>query len=154
MKSPTPSRPSLHAYSGAGLRGIWLRNGYQVRQTHYGRGVSYQDSEGLDRVIADVLCRSTSPLTADGVIFLRRWLRMTQPQLGFELGYSDQAIATWEKGRAIPATASRLLRLLAMSCVQPALTLTEALAAVGHPTASRGKRLVFEYHPSSGWRLT
>jgi DNA-binding transcriptional regulator YiaG len=98
-------------YTESGLRNIWLANGYTVRQTKYGKGVSIHDVEGLNRAISQALA-SKSHLTGAEVRFLRKEMGMSQRGLGELLGVTDQAVAKWEKIGRLPKTADRLLRLI------------------------------------------
>lgn len=98
-------------YTESGLRNIWLANGYTVRKTKYGKGVSIHDVEGLNRAISQALA-SKPHLTGAEVRFLRKEMGMTQRGLGELLGVTDQAVAKWEKIGRLPKTADRLLRLI------------------------------------------
>src|SRR3989338_8849948 len=98
-------------YTESGLRNIWLANGYAVRQTKYGKGVSIHDVDGLHRAISQALA-SKSHLTGAEVRFLRKEMGMSQRGLGELLGVTDQAVALWEKKGRLPKTADRLLRLI------------------------------------------
>ena len=38
-----------YRYTESGLTNVWLANGYTIRKTKYGEGVSVQDVDGLTR---------------------------------------------------------------------------------------------------------
>ncbi len=98
-------------YTESGLTNVWLANGYTIRKTKYGEGVSIQDSEGLHRALARAL--SNKPrLTGTEVRFLRKEMGLSQRGLGELLGVTDQAVALWERKGRLPKTADRLLRLI------------------------------------------
>ncbi len=98
-------------YTGCGLRNIWLKNGYAIRETKYGQGVTIHDVEGLHRAIGKALSNKPK-LTGAEVRFIRKEMGLSQNGLGKLLGVTDQAVALWEKKGRLPKTADRLLRLI------------------------------------------
>jgi len=42
----------MFEYTGSGLEGIYLKNGYTIVESSYGQGVKIEDLEGLHRAIA------------------------------------------------------------------------------------------------------
>ena len=100
-----------YRYTESGLTNVWLANGYTIRKTKYGEGVSVQNVDGLHRALARAL--SNKPrLTGTEVRFLRKEMGLSQRGLGELLGVSDQAVAPWERKVRLPKTADRLLRLI------------------------------------------
>lgn len=98
-------------YTESGLTNVWLANGYTVRKTKYGEGVSIHDVDGLHRAIAQALANKPH-LTGAEVRFLRKEMGLSQRGLGELLGVTDQSVALWEKKGRLPRTADRLLRLI------------------------------------------
>jgi DNA-binding transcriptional regulator YiaG len=98
-------------YTESGLPNVWLANGFTVRKTNYGEGVSIHDVDGLHRAIGRAL--SNKPrLTGAEVRFLRKEMGLSQRGLGELLGVTEQAVALWERKGRLPKTADRLLRLI------------------------------------------
>lgn len=102
---------TLYHYQGCGLENVWLRNGYEIRETPYGRAVAIENLSGLHKAIALAVVNKRAPLTGEEVRFLRTELDIPQRGLGEWLGKSDQAVALWEKGRQpVPEGVDYLLR--------------------------------------------
>ena len=101
----------MYHYTESGLQNIWLENGFTVRKTPYGKGVSIDDVEGLHRVIGRAIARK-SHLTGAELRFLRKELGMSQSALGAMVGTSEQNVSLWERRGKMPRAADRLVRLL------------------------------------------
>jgi DNA-binding transcriptional regulator YiaG len=100
-----------YRYTESGLTNVWLANGYTIRKTKYGDGVSIHDMDGLHRALGRAL--SNKPrLTGTEVRFLRKEMGLSQRGLGELLGVTDQAVSLWERKGQLPKTADRLLRLI------------------------------------------
>lgn len=100
-----------YRYTESGLTNVWLANGFTLRKTKYGGGVSIHDVDGLHRALAQALANK-SRLTGTEVRFLRKEMGLSQRGLGELLGVTDQAVALWERKGRLPKTADRLLRLI------------------------------------------
>lgn len=98
-------------YTESGLQNVWLANGFTIRKTKYGDGVSIHDMDGLHRAIAQALSNKPN-LTGTEVRFLRKEMGLSQRGLGELMGVTDQAVALWEKKGRLPKTADHLLRLI------------------------------------------
>lgn len=99
-------------FDDAGLRNVWLENGYEWHDTPYGRAISYHDIDGLTRTICEALVNKPGPLSGAEFRYLRLHLRLSQASLGKLLSASDQSVALWEKRGRIPRLADKHLRLL------------------------------------------
>ena len=92
-------KSDLFHYMSCGLRNIYLRNGFKVKETPYGRAVAIQDVEGLHRAIGLHLVRNKKHLTGAEVRFLRKGLDMSQVTLAKCLEVGEITVRNWESGR-------------------------------------------------------
>lgn len=123
----------LH-YTACGLDDVYLLSGYKRHETAHGLGVSVKDVDDLHRAIADHLVREKKALTGKEFRFLRKYLALTQVNIGEILGVSSQTVARWEKGQTEldgPAEAAmRILVLHSLNALPVAVTdFLRALAA-------------------------
>ncbi|NHZ80496.1 hypothetical protein F2P44_14615 [Massilia sp. CCM 8695] len=96
----------------AGLRNVWLKNGYVEKETPYGTAVSYQDLDGLIRAICLALAHKSGKLSGAEFRYLRSALLLSQKTLGKLLGCTEQSVAKWEKQGRIPKAEDFLIRLI------------------------------------------
>lgn len=101
----------MYKYQDAGLRNVWLVNGYTLKKTPYGKAVAVDDLEGLTWAICAALCRKPGRLTGAEFRYLRLHLRLSQRSLAKLLGNTEQAVALWERKGRIPLWADKLIRL-------------------------------------------
>jgi len=103
----------MYHYTDGGLRNVWLANGYEITQTPYGEGVSFNNLDGLTRSICMALTRKASPLTGAEFRYIRSaGMLLSQPALGKLMGIDGQSVARWEKTSKVPLWADKLVRLL------------------------------------------
>lgn len=102
----------MYHYTDGGLRNVWLRNGYTEHNTPYGRGVSFHNLDGLVTAICRALCDKPGKLTGAEFRFIRTTLRFSQKSLGKLFGYTEQAVAKWEKYGKVPKPVDAALRLV------------------------------------------
>jgi len=101
----------MYHYTESGLRNVWLVNGYRVEKTAYGKGVAFDNIEGLHRAIGNQLCATSPRLKGSEVRFLRSEMDLSQAGLAKLLGNDAQSVALWEKGKVtVPKWADRFLR--------------------------------------------
>lgn len=101
----------MYHYTESGLQNVWLKNGYVIRETPYGKGVSIHDIAGLHKVIGIAIARKPK-LTGAELRFLRKEMGMSQAALALLVGSTDQNVSLWERRGRIPKTSDRLIRLL------------------------------------------
>jgi len=101
---------NMYHYTDGGLRNVWLANGYIEHETKYGRGISFHDTDGLTKAICMALYKKPGKLTGVEFRYIRCGLLLSQKSLGKKLGYTEQAVAKWEKTGKIPKAAEYFLR--------------------------------------------
>jgi putative transcriptional regulator len=107
------NKQRLYHYTGCGLPNVWLRNGFIVRDTEYGKAVAIHDVNGLHRAIGLYFVDRKPVLSGTEVRYLRKELDLTQSRLAQFLGVSENSIRGWENQRArISRPAERFLRIL------------------------------------------
>lgn len=139
-------------YNEYGLRNVWLRNGYTMKQTRYGKAVVIQDVEGLHRVIAKVLTRKPK-LSGAEFRFLRKEMGLSQEALGRIFGCHTQTIARWEKNMAhLPKLADRMLRLIWREHAEGKVKIREVLDGKNDAgRRNRGAKKIVLVETKKGW---
>ena len=100
-------------YTMSGLDYIWLKNGFRVRETQYGKSVSIEDMEGLHSLIANDIVSNRVEISGAEFRFLRKELKLSQEAVAAMLGNEAQTISLWERGEGkVPQWADRMLRAL------------------------------------------
>jgi hypothetical protein len=62
----------LYHYTDSGLRNVYLKNGYSIKKTPYGRGVSIHDIAGLHQLLGmELVCNKAGKLSSTEIRFLR-----------------------------------------------------------------------------------
>ena len=102
----------MFEYTGSGLDGIFLKNGYTLVETEYGQGVSIDNLEGLHKAIAADILRQKTPMTGHQYRFLRKEQDLVQAEIAAMLRVDVQTIANWEKkgADAVPGPADFAMR--------------------------------------------
>lgn len=102
----------MYHYTDAGLRNVWLANGYTMRKTPYGEAVAIHDLDGLTRAICLALTGKAGILTGTEFRYIRQSMGLSQPALGQMMGVDAQSIARWEKTGKVQRWADKMLRVL------------------------------------------
>ena len=136
-------------YTEVGLTNVWLANGFTIRKTKYGEGVSIRDVDGLHRALAQALANKPR-LTGTEVRFLRKEMGLSQRGLGELLGVTDQAVALWERKGRLPKTADRLLRLIYVEHVKGNAPIRATIRRINEMDATRHERIIAQ-ESKGGW---
>jgi|SRR5450830_564112 len=102
----------MFEYTGSGLEGIYLKNGYTIVESSYGQGVKIEDVEGLHRAIALDILRQKKPMTGHQFRFLRKEQDLVQEEAAALFRVDVQTIANWEKkgGDPVPGASDIAMR--------------------------------------------
>ncbi|PHS73539.1 MAG: transcriptional regulator [Cycloclasticus sp.] len=142
----------MYHYTSCGLRKIWLRNGYNIKETSYGQGVAIHNVDGLHKAIGLNLVKNKPQLSGAEIRFLRKELDMPQSQLADLLGVSENSVRGWENHRVkITKPAERVLRMLYHEYAtdnSPVRSLIEGLGQFNRDTYSNGMKLE---ETKNGW---
>ena len=144
----------LYRYRGCGLDYIYLMNGFQKKETKYGRSVSIHDMDGLHRAIGMYLIKERKVLTGAEIRFLRHELDLSQRVLGDLLGRSSQTVARWEKGEAtMDGPADRLVRLMYEHHAEGKGQVNDLLKELAELDNALGERRLQFEDTDRGWHL-
>jgi putative transcriptional regulator len=101
-------------YTGCALQNVYLKNGFEILETRYGKGITIHDLDGLHVALGKAIIANPKPLLGSEFRFLREELDLSQKGLAALLGRDYQAVARWEKGKnlKVDPSADRLLRVI------------------------------------------
>lgn len=152
MHCGSPECEPLH-YTACGLDNVYLTSGYKVRKAGDEEYVAIHDVDELHEAIAEFLVRQRKILTGAEVRFLRKYLDVTQRELGAFLGVSDQSVARYEKGQTVlEGPSDNLLRLLVLAQAEGSLNVRETLERIGSADDAVGDRMTLELNDHE-WRV-
>ena len=120
----------MYHYTECGLDNVWLENGYNVRNTPYGKAVSIDDADGLHVVLANAVVNKPGRITGKELRFLRVHLALSQSSLGKCLGATEQSVSLWERTGKVPASTDALVRLLVIESNKGNATVTAILQRI------------------------
>ena len=133
----------MYHYTESGLQNVWLKNGYIVRNTPYGKGVSIHDLEGLHKAICLALTRSPK-LTGAEFRFLRKELGMSQRGIASLLGTTEQNVSLWERRGRVPKVTDRLIKLIYLEHVNQNVKIRELIERLNEQDTKAQEKLRFE----------
>jgi DNA-binding transcriptional regulator YiaG len=143
----------MYHWDDMGLKNVWLANGYTLHDTPYGRGVSFEDIEGLTRAVCLALARKPGKLTGVELRYLRQsGLGMSQPSLGRLMGIDAQSIARWEKSGKVPKWANRMIRLVYEAHADGNTAIRRVVGRINDVDRLVNQRIVLEQTQKRGWQ--
>lgn len=143
----------MYRWDDMGLKNVWLANGYTLHDTPYGRGVSFDDVEGLTRAVCLALARKPGKLTGAEFRYIRQsGLSMSQPSLGKVLGADAQSIARWEKFGKVPKWANRMIRLVYEAHADGDAAIRRVVDRINDIDRLVNRRIVLEQTARRGWQ--
>jgi len=140
----------MYHFTDGGLRNVYLVNGYETRNTPYGKAIAIQDVDGLTHAICKVLVRKKSGLTGTEFRYLRSALLMSQKTLGRSLGRTEQSVAVWEKSGRIPKFADVMMRVIYAAHADGDERVKNIVHSINE--ADRDVYIVMQGSKKSGWR--
>ena len=133
-------------FKGAGVRGIYLLNGYHSDLEDGCVVTCYDNLAGLYEAIGRAIALSDHQLTAGEVKFIRKRLGKTQEEFGRIFGKTNQAVAKWEKEEAtVSAGDGKLMRLAWLAEFDPSHLAEAARQLIRCETSPRASSYVFEF---------
>lgn len=135
----------MYRWDDMGLKNVWLLNGYTVQETPYGKGVTFEDVDGLTRAVCIALARKPGKLTGVEFRYLRQaGLGMSQPSLGRFMGIDAQSIARWEKTGKVPKWANRMIRLVFEAHIDGNVAIRRVVERINNVDRLVHQRIVLE----------
>lgn len=141
-------------YRACGLDNVYLRSGYTIKERHGERYMSVKNADELHEAIAFHLASRKKALRGQEIRFLRKYLGLTQAQLGEKFGVTDQTVARYEKeDSAFEGPADMLLRLLVLAkVVGGAIEIEDTVRQVRDTDSVANDNLTLAYE-ADGWKV-
>jgi putative transcriptional regulator len=144
-------KPKMHHFTDAGLKNVWLVNGFKEKDTPYGKGVSIQNVAGLTKAICRALTKKPQRLTGVEFRYLRLHLEMSQKSLAKYFGNSEQSVAIWEKTGRVPKWADHLIRVVWIAKNDGNTAIKHAVDRINDVDRLLNQRIVL-HDTRSGWK--
>ena len=140
-------------YTGCGLEGIYLINGFEHHDMEGETGVAITDVDGLHATIATGLVWNEALLEGRELRFLRKLMGITQVDLATWLRCDAQSVARWEKGdHKINGAADGMLRLLYLAHSNGDVDALEVVKALAEIDEDVKRNQMFEAK-DGGWKV-
>lgn len=121
------NKANLYHYTMCGLDNVWLKNGYTMHQTAYGKGISIKAADDLHKLLALQLVKKVGRLTGKELRFLRVEMGLSQAALAKMQGVTENAVSLWERHGKVPKANDALTRLLYLGQNAGNTTLKQAM---------------------------
>ncbi len=142
----------MYHYVDSGLKNVYLRNGFSIKETSYGEAVSIHNLKGLHRLIGLELANNKAQLTGAEIRFLRKELEFSQVDLAYHLAVEEPTIRHWESERGeITGPADRLLRWLYIEQVDSEGTMRQHVERIAQLNRNVFFKLNLE-ETDNGWK--
>lgn len=120
----------MHHYTACGLDNVWLKNGFIIKDTPYGKAVAVVAVERLHELLAKKLTIKPGRLTGKELRFLRVQMGLSQSGLASMQGVSEQAVSLWERHGKVPKAHDSLTRLFYLAHAESDTLLKQAIDQV------------------------
>lgn len=131
-------------YTDGGLKNVWLVNGFEIKDSPYGKTVAFHDLDGLTRAICDALARKSTRLTSTEFRYLRLALGLSQASLAKLMGNTENTIANWERSARLPTLGDKLIRVLYQAHRDGDQSVKDVVASLNFSDRLKNEKLVLE----------
>ena len=139
-------------YTWCGLDDVFLLSGYERVPGEDGEDIIIQDIDGLHKAIGLTMVSQKKVLNGRDIRFLRKQMDLTQNELGYLMGTTDQTVARWEKGECeIPGPADMLLRFVYLSHIKHKVNMREFIEDLRQRDAPMSDKMLFT-ETAEGWK--
>ena len=141
----------MYHYTDLGLQNVWLANGYEERETPYGKAIAIRDVKGLHHEICRRLIAYKAHFSGAEFRFIRKELDLSQVRLAEILGNDAQSVALWERRGRVPVWADRFIRALYREYADGNAKIVELVDRLKEVDQVEHERLTFE-RTGRGWK--
>ena len=108
-----------HHYTECGLDYVFLKNGFTLHETPYGKGVSFDNVPKMNEEIAKIIILNKPTLEGQDLKFLRLVTNLSQTMLGKMVGVERDAIAKAESQyhKKLSRPMDKLVRIFALEYI-------------------------------------